>query len=256
MKKREWIIGIYAMLATISALSIAGCGRSEMALPASSQNTSVASSQDESQRTLTVTANSSVKAAPDLADLDLTISSYGADLKSTQSENTEISGKVIAKLKELGVDEKNLQTSSYNIYPQYNYDNPNETSISGYNVYNTITVSSIALKDCGSFIEACTAAGANEINNITYHISNYDEVYTEAMGKALADANAKAESLAKASGKTLGDIQSITENGQGSNLRYTGMQANLESSKAAGEFNVMPGMSDVVADITVTYYLK
>lgn len=255
MKKREVFIGFTAILATISALSIASCGRTEMALKENATSKIAEVTSEKEGKTITVTANTTVQAEPDLADLDFAVSTQGADIKAAQSENAKIADEVIKQIKDFGINEKNIKTSDYSIYPQYNYDNPEGTTITGYNLYNTMTVSGIPIKDTGALIEACTAAGINEINNISYHISNYDEIYNEAMEKALTEAKEKAEHMAKASGKTLGDIKAINENAQDNYLGYTGLRANLDSAKESGDLTVMPGLSDVTADITVTYYL-
>ena len=92
------------------------------------------------------------------------------------------------------------------------------------------------------------------MNGISYSCSGYDEAYKEALAKAVKAASEKAEVLAEASGKKLGDVVTIVEGYQNTDLEYRYLDAEaLKNSYETADAVIMPGESDVEADITVTY---
>ena len=92
------------------------------------------------------------------------------------------------------------------------------------------------------------------MNGISYSCSGYDEAYKEALAKAVKGASEKAEVLAEASGKKLGDVVTIVEGYQNTDLEYRYLDAEaLKNSNEAADAVIMPGESDIEADITVTY---
>ena len=92
------------------------------------------------------------------------------------------------------------------------------------------------------------------MNGISYSCSGYDEAYKEALAKAVKAASEKAEVLAEASGKKLGDVVTIVEGYQNTDLEYRYLDAEaLKNFYETADAVIMPGESDVEADITVTY---
>ena len=166
--------------------------------------------------TVTVSGTGSVSTVPDKAEITFGIETEADTAKQAQDQNTEQADKVISKLKELGVEEKSIKTSGYNMYPRYDYNNGNK--ITGYYVSTRLTVSDQDIDDVGKLITECVAEGINNIDNVNYLCSDYDEEYQEALGKAVTAARRKAETLAQASGKSLGDVHAIVEGYQNTTL--------------------------------------
>lgn len=213
--------------------------------------------------TVCVSAESAVTVVPDLTDLSFGVITEAEDAMAAQQENTEKIASITEKLKELGVDEKYIKTSYFNIYPRYDYSKGAE--ITGYEVNTTLEVSSQQVSLAGAIITACVEEGVNNVNNVKYTCSGYDEAYQEALKKAVADARKKAEALAEAGGKTLGTVNTIAEGYQNTTYRMTTNDAMYDAAEtemavaykeAGSSMDFMPGEAQIKASVTVTWYLE
>lgn len=215
---------------------------------------------EKEPRVITVSASGTSKAVPDKAEISFGVTSQAKTADAAQTENAKTIDAVIAHLKERGIEEKSIQTSSYNLYPEYDY-NSKTPSITGYTVRTTLTVSDQAIDDAGDIVSECVALGINNVENFRFYASSYDEAYEEALQKAVKAAGAKAEVLAKSAGGGLGEILSITEGYQDTSYRYSKSRYAVEEAAAADNaagfgMAVMPGEASIQAQVTVTYELK
>lgn len=207
-----------------------------------------------SGKTVTVVASESVDAVPDTTEINLGVTTTGDSAPAAQDENTDTVNTVIDKLKELGVDEEDIQTSDYNIYPHYD---DSGSSIDGYTVSTTLRISGQDIADAGKLVSEGIKAGATDVNGINFSSSDYDSAYREALKAAVQTAKDKAETLAEAADLSLGDVVSITEGYQDVSARTQDQSIYMSSMKeAASDMSVMPGNLDVTATVTVTYELK
>ena len=212
----------------------------------------------EASDTVTVSGSSSVFVTPDKAEITLSIETKDKTAAAAQKTNTEEVKKVIDKLKELGLEEKSITTSSYNIYQDYDYENDKP---SDYVVSTGLTIKDIDVADTGTVLSDCVEAGANNVQNVSYRCSTYDDEYEKALTDAVAAAKKKADALAKAAGKSVGDVSTIIEGYQDTSARYTeskNFAASAVAEEAAYDMSVdiMPGESEIRANVTVTWYLK
>ena len=167
-------IGLATLITSTSLLT--GCQSNEIpSIP--SLQTQFTTSSVSTDNTITVSASGKVTAVPDMAMITFSITTEGKDVKTAQDKNSQDANKVVEKLKELGVEEKSIKTSNYNIYTQYDYDAQAGNRISGYTVDTTMTVSDIKIEDAGNVISQCVDAGINSMNNISYFCSSYDDAY-------------------------------------------------------------------------------
>ena len=257
MKKR----GIVTAILAAAALAVTGCAETAgQTKESAAAITTLAASSAQAQvsgNTVTVTAKGSVKETPDMAAISLGITTNESTAEKAQKKNTESVNKVKEKLKDLGVEEKSLQTSGYDIYPQYDY---NSNKITSYQVTTTLTVSDRKIADTGKLITEAVAAGANNVNNVTYTCSSYDEKYQEALQAAVSAAQAKAQVLAEAAGKTLGEPSVLVEGYQDTSAQYdptvSGKTMAMESMNSADSMQMEPGQMSIDADVTVTYSMQ
>lgn len=264
---RKFKTTVFAGLAalTLTSALLTGCGDQSVPVAAgqSKDIANVSAPENGSQinvtengNTVTVSAVGKVSVVPDMAEISFGISTEDTDVKSAQSKNSQDTQKVIDKLKELGIDESSIKTSYYDIYPQYDYDADGGNQISGYNVSTTLTVSDLKISDAGNIISQCVDAGINNMNNISYFCSTYDDAYNEALTEAVKAADKKAEILAEASGKTLGGTKSITEGYQNTTYEYRNTKSASFEAAAGTDAVIMPGETDVEANVTITYTLN
>ena len=257
---------VFAGLASFSIITsslLTGCGAtsaptsSEPVPVVQSQSTAVTSSTSANEDTVTVSATGKISIVPDMAEISFGVSTEDVDAKAAQDKNREEIIKVIDKLKELGISEGSIKTSACDIRPQYDYDSEGGNRTVGYTVDTTLTVSGLKVTDAGNIISQCVEAGINSMNGINYSCSTYDNAYEDALKKAVDAANEKADALAGASGRNLGNIKTITEGYQNMSLQYRPLEtAVFKNSTASTDAVIMPGESDVEAQVTITYALS
>ena len=258
------------VLAAVCASSLVLTGCSASASDAGTGGTvvrvSAAQSPDNvpagsSTDTVTVSSKGSVYAVPDLAELRFGVRTQAETASEAQSSNSISVDSVIKALKSKGISEENIQTTWYDVSPQYDWNTGNGDTITGYSVSTSLSVKGVAVKETGGLISTCTEAGANEFNGISYSCSQYEAIYAEAQQKAVEASKEKASVLAAAAGRSLGQVRSITEGWQDTTYEANmKTMAAMDAGKGAGPESstagFMPGEAEITANVTVTYELK
>ena len=244
-----------AALGLALMLGLTGCGSAPAGTSAAG-----AASAPETAETITVSASGTVRLVPDKATVSFGVTTQERTAELAQSKNSEAVKNVIEVLTGRGVEEKSIRTTYYSMYPQYDWSDGDQR-ITGYNATTTMTVQDQNIEDLGALLSACVAAGINNVDNVSFLCSGYDEAYRQALAQAVAASKDKAEALAQAGGKTLGEPITITEGWQDSSARY---EWNAEvplamKEAAAGDTagpSLQPGETEITANVTVTYRMK
>ena len=191
-----------------------------------------------------------VSVTPDIAKLSFGIQQTGPSLKQVQNDVNAKTKTLTSALKKLGVDEENIKTVSYNVYPQYDYTNPGQ-KITGYLVSTDYEVTIKDFDKVNEIIVAGTSTGANTVGNISFELndSTKTEKTNEAREKAVADAKSKAEGLAKAAGISLGKIINVSEN------QNLGIRPIAFSDKST-QPEIQPGTTEINIVISLSYELR
>lgn len=172
-----------------------------------------AMAQNYPDNSITVDGLGQAYGNPDIAYVNLGIQTNNSDVIAAFNESNATMDAIVAALQELGVESKDLQTSGLSMYQDTPYDPqtgmPGETSI--YHVNNSITVTVRNIEQVAEVISVGVGAGANNINGISFGISDIAELQALARESALADARARAEHLASLAGVQLGDVSIIVE---------------------------------------------
>ena len=156
-----------------------------------------------------------------------------------------------------------MQTSAYGMNPIYDW-NSSTQEITGYEMNTSLTVSDVPIDQAGEIISQAVAPGVNSLDSVNYFSSSFDASYQEALTKAVAMAQTKAQALAEAGGRTLGGVVNIEEYGYNPYQRYAeGAARNMAveetaaaSMDAVAAMGVMPGEVQVEAQVTVTFSLQ
>lgn len=211
----------------------------------------------QNQNNIQVQSQEEVKVVPDKAEVSFAVSSQAADPKSVQDLNSTDVNKVIDFLKSTGIDEKSIQTSNFGLQPIYDWNNGQK--ITGYEMRTGIVVSDIPMDQVGTLLTSSIDAGINSIDRISYLSSKYDESYQEALKKAVESSKVKAEAMAAASGKSLGEVTNVQEISSYNENRYTTYAADSATGSleaGAKQIAVEPGQISITAQVTVTYSIK
>jgi hypothetical protein len=170
---------------------------------------------------LTVNAEGSSTAQPDLAMFSAGVTTQGSTASAALAENSTKMTQVIAALKRAGIAERDVQTSNLSLNPVYappkrlpdgTVEEQGQTII-GYQVNNQVSVKQRKLADYGKVLDALVSAGANQVNGPTFTLSKPEAAQDEARGQAIKAARARAQLYAQASGLRVVGIVSISEGG-------------------------------------------
>ena len=136
---------------------------------------------------------------PDYAQLNLAVEEQAATASEAAKANSEQMSNIFALLQEMGLETKDYQTTGFQVYSTYDYDN-NPPVVNGYRVLNQLQIVVRDLDQLSELITRALDAGANNLNYLEYDANNKDAHYAEALSKASALVQAKAQVLAEAAG--------------------------------------------------------
>jgi uncharacterized protein YggE len=206
---------------------------------------------------ISVTGEASISVPPDRAEIDAGVTSEAKTAREASDANNAAMGKVIAALKGAGIDEKDMQTSRLSLQPQYSTpvsNRPGPATIVGYRASNRV---SIRLKDVAkvaSMIDTLVSAGANDISNINFTVSNASKLLDDAREKAVSDARRKAEIYAKAAGVALGAPLNISEGGAPQPVFRAKMA--MPAAMAGAPPPIAQGEETLSVSVAVTWAIK
>ena len=192
------ILMILASLLVIT--SLAACGAT---VP-------VSSAANAQVRTLSSSGNGTVYLTPDVAYIYVGVRAE-ADEVSTALNNNNVQANAVAQtIKDMGVEDKDIQTTSFNVYPMQDYGPDGTVSRKYYVVENTVYITVRDLSKLGTLIDAVVQSGANTINSVSFDVQDKESAIAEARDLAIADAMDEAQAIAIASGVKLGELQSVS----------------------------------------------
>ena len=205
-----------------------------------------APAQETAQRpaVLNLSAYGETRVAPDMATINLGVNTEAPTAAAAMQANAAQMTKVIASLKKAGIAEKDIQTSNLNLQAQYDYQQNEPPKLRGYQASNQVTVTVRDLARLGAAVDATVSAGANQVNGISFGLSDPTAAENAAREKAVKALAAKANLYAAATGNRLARLASLTEGGGYSAPPPVPMYAMARMEKAdstpvsAGELSV------------------
>lgn len=209
-----------------------------------------AAAQDE--RVISVNGRGEVAAAPDMAVISLGVVEEAATAGDAMRAANAAAGAVLSRLEALDIAARDIQTSELRLTPVWAGPDPErdlERRITGFQASNHLTVRLRDLSTLGEVLDAVVAEGANRFSGLRFTVAEPDELMEEARRAAVADATAKARTLAEAAGEPLGRVQRITEHGGGA-PRPMMMEA---ARSDAGGVPVAPGEIEMTVEVTIDF---
>ncbi len=214
-----------------------------------------AAAENQALRTITVTGEGKTTAAPDMAILNIGVQSNAETAAAALRENSSAMTATINKLKDLGVAEKDIQTSGLSIRPQYDYErNRTKPLVIGYTASNNVTVKLRDLDDAGRVIDQAVQTGANSLGGISFTFADPKPLYEAARKDAVAVARARAELLTEAAGVNLGQVLTI-QDGYAVTPSPV-VQVAAMRTEADMAVPVQAGESTISANVTIVYEIR
>ncbi len=146
---------------------------------------------------------------PDVAYISVGVQTSANDVTTALNDNNAQATSIANTLKELGVAEKDIQTSAFSVYPQQDYGPDGQPAAMKYVVNNTVFITVRDLNNMGKMLDAVVRSGANTIYGITFDVENKDSAFSDARKMAIDNAKKNAAELAQAAGIELGDLVSL-----------------------------------------------
>ena len=241
---------------------------------------------------ITVTGTGSVMAVPDTAEFSFSVVSDAKQMTDAQNTAATKTNAIIAALKAMGVADADIQTTGYDSYPTYTYQNavcpqpvyngdtvtpmssdsgvssggavssniaiycpPGKQTLTGYEVSETLDVKVRNTADAGTALTKVGALGATNVSGLSFVVDNLDAVQLQARDKAIADAKTKAAHLSQVLGVSLSHIVNFSDNG--SQPIYYASQSMALDAKAAGAAPVVPqvetGQNKITSTVSISY---
>lgn len=161
-------------------------------------------------RVISVDGSGEVYIEPDIATINIGLETKNTDASVAQIENNEIMQKITQAMKDLNIDEKDIQTINYNIYRSYEYNDENQAD--QFIVNNSFKIIVRDLENIGLVVDKAVELGANQVNSIQFSVIDQNKAYKEALDLAVVEAKEKAEQLAANIDEKIESVVSISEN--------------------------------------------
>ena len=198
---------------------------------------------------ITVTGTGTVSGTPDQLVLAMGVQTTASSVSTALRQANEAATRVIHSLKAAGVRGSDIQTSGLSIQPNYSSSSQVPT---GYGVSEQLTATLRHLAKAGSQIQAAVTAGGNAttVDGVSLNLTDTSTLLARARAAAINDAQAKASQFAKALGRSLGAVISVSDQ---SSVPYPIFAPGAAASASAGRVPVQPGKQQVSVQITVVY---
>ncbi|OGZ70211.1 MAG: hypothetical protein A2904_00615, partial [Candidatus Staskawiczbacteria bacterium RIFCSPLOWO2_01_FULL_33_9] len=204
---------------------------------------------------ITVTGEGKIFLKPDVALVSLGVKTEEQKSVDAVNKNNEKMNAVIKAIKDLGVDEKDIKTSAYSLYPVYNYIESGRVFI-GYSLDQQISVKVRDFDKISDVLDKATAQGANTISDLQFTVDDLEKARAEAREKAIEQAKGKAFVLANQAGLKIIKLVNISEGYAPSPQPIYGMGGASAVKEVSFAPDIQPGQSEINTTIYLTYRVR
>jgi uncharacterized protein YggE len=206
--------------------------------------------------TVSVSGSAKVPLTPDRVRFNIGVDTTAPTVADAVRQNSERVARVVAALRAAGATEREIKTSNFSIFPQYDYADNRRPRLIGYQVSNNVTVTKNTPAEAGRLLQAAVDAGANTASGLMFTVSDETRGREEGLQAAFADARAKAQVLAKSAGRTLGRAVSITEGAAPSYPPPMPLYGRMAVAEVRQDVPVEPGVEELRFTVSVIFELR
>jgi hypothetical protein len=207
------------------------------------------------EHTISVAGSGKVVVVPDLATVRLGVVIERDTAKKAREAAAESMTRVVAAVKALGIEDKDIATSTVSLNPVYSYPVNQAPKIRGYQLQNMVTVTVRDLDKLSDLLDDTVIAGATSVDGISFDVADRTKAEEQAREAAVKDAKAKADTLAAGLGVRITGVASVSESVSTPIWYERAYAAPAAGADAAAETPVMPGTTDVVITVQVTFLI-
>ncbi|MBP9765632.1 MAG: SIMPL domain-containing protein [Candidatus Pacebacteria bacterium] len=221
--------------------------------------------------TITVSGKGEISAVPNIGVITFTVRSAdtAGDTQKMQSDIAAVTGNVFSKLKSLGVEEKDIETTNYQVNPKYGTQSCsskvqtmtypavscNTNVVTGYEASESVNVKVRDTKNISEVLSIIADSKITEVSGPNFELDNIDKLKDEARDKAIIDAKEKAKSLGKSLGVKINKIISFSEDNGGGYpmmmLKATSFDSGV--SEASPSPNIAAGEQKITSNVYITF---
>ena len=200
---------------------------------------------------IVVVGEGRVTVAPDYAQIASGVTTRGKTVKEASDANAKTMAAVIKALLDSGVAQNDVQTSRFSVQPVYVPQEPRtEPKLAGYSVSNQVRAKIRQIDKLGEILDRLITAGATDVGNVAFLVSDPSKALDQAREAAIADARRKAEVYARAAGIRLGQVEWITE---ASGFGPVPLRGQGASAARAAAVPIATGEDTLEATVTVGF---
>lgn len=224
------------------------------AVPAAAQVTATLA-QPITGTQIDLTATGEVTRVPDIAVISAGVVTRSTTAAGAMQENAQRIERVIAALNRAGVADRDIQTTSINLNPEYRYGENQPPQLVGYTASNQVTIRFRDIRASGRILDSLVFQGANQINGPTMTIEHPEAALDEARANAVAIGRQRAELYARALGKRVARVISLSESG--SHYRPPPPMPMAERAMAAqADTQIVPGEQKLEVSLAMVFELQ
>lgn len=206
------------------------------------------------EHTIAVTGSGKVTVVPDLATISLGVVLERPSAKAARQAAAAAMTQVIDALHKLGIDDKDIATSTVSLSPVFDYPNGASPKVRGYQLNNIVNITVRDLDKLGDVLDNSVIAGATSVNGISFDVADRTAAEAKAREAAVKDARAKADTLATGVGVHITGVSSMSETVNTPIWYGRELAAGAPVADAAST-PVMAGTTDVTIDVQVTFLI-
>lgn len=202
---------------------------------------------------ITALGHGEVKVKPDIALLTLSVTTQSQNQAEAVQQNASKTTALLAALRGAKLADKDVQTLSYTVQPQYDYKS-SPPVLTGYQVQNSVQATVRDLTKVGFVLDKATSGGASEVGGVSFDVADRASAQSSALSLAVGAAKRKAAVMADAAGVRLGRLLTLTEGSDGPVVRpIYAVRAMATPSASAPETPIADQQITVSADATLVY---
>jgi uncharacterized protein YggE len=204
---------------------------------------------------LDISATGEVTRVPDIATISAGVTTQAPTAVEAIGQNATRMERVRAALKRAGIADRDIQTASINLSPQYRYVENQSPVLTGYQASNQLSVRFHDIRASGKILDALVSEGANQISGPNLSIDHPETALDEARTKAVAAARARANLYARALGMRVARVISLSESGGYSPPPPMPIMV-ARAQMAEAKTSVDPGAQQLQISVAMTFELQ
>ena len=190
---------------------------------------------------------------PDVALINLGSHTQANKSQDAVNENNKIMDVAIKSIKDLGVEDKDIQTTMYNLSPMYDYTEKGRI-FRGYSLDQQVSIKIRNFDKINDILDKATASGVNTVGDLRFTVDNIEKVKAEARAKAIIQAKEKASALVNQAGLRIEKLVNISEGYAPTPMPMYAMAGGMMKESVAPQ--IQTGQMEIDTTVTLTYRVR